>query len=150
MASVPDKISPDVSVDTPADTLPVSTAADWDDFRFFLTVARTGNFRRAAQELATTQATVSRRIESLERTLETQLFDRPRGRGGVTLTFDGRRVLQDVSAAELSLGRTQRPRPGGRETAGDCKILGTDGIANFWMPPFLRAFALRYPNNLLR
>ena len=141
-----------VSGDTRSDTLGPgagAAATDWDNFRVFLTVARVGNFRRAAAELRTTQATVSRRVESLERALDAKLFDRPRGRGGVTLTFDGRRVLQDVSAAELCFGRAGRGRGEGG-VQGECKILGSDGIANFWMPPFLHAFGLRYPEVQLK
>ena len=123
---------------------------NWDDYRVFITVARAGNFYRAALELSTTQATVSRRIQSLERALGLTLFDRPKGRGGVTLTFDGRRVLQDVVAAELCLSRTHALQQTGVATEGDCKILGTDGIANFWMPTFLRAFTLKYPGIQLK
>jgi DNA-binding transcriptional LysR family regulator len=134
-----------VYVDTKTDALSPAPATNWDDYRFFLTVARVGNFRRAAQELETTQATVSRRIENLERTLNQKLFDRPRGRGGVVLTFEGRRVLQDVSAAEISLGKAGRLSRVENGIAGDCKILGTDGIANYWMPPFLTLFGAKYP-----
>ncbi len=139
-----------VSVDTQTDILRSAPAMNWDDYRFFLTVARVGNFRRAAAELETTQATVSRRIENLERALNQKLFDRPRGRGGVVLTFDGRRVLQDVTTAEISLDRAGRLARAENGIAGDCKILGTDEIANHWMPPFLAMFAAKYPNVQLK
>jgi DNA-binding transcriptional LysR family regulator len=134
-----------VLTDTQTDTLFAESAVNWDDYRVFGTVVRAGNFHRAAIELSTTQATVSRRIESLERSLGVKLFDRPRGRGGVALTFEGRRVLKEVSAAELCLGRTKRTQPFGDGVEGDCKLLGTDGIANFWLPPFLRSFTAEHP-----
>ncbi len=142
-------MSQNVCTDTPRGA-PSDTAANWDDFRVFLSVARAGNFYRAAAELKTTQATVSRRIGVLERLLGVKLFDRPRGRGGVVLTFDGRRVLQEVSAAELAIARTSRPRGGPDGVNGDCKLLGTDGIANWWMPPFLKAFSFHHPNLQLK
>ncbi|HEY1708344.1 MAG TPA: LysR family transcriptional regulator [Rhizomicrobium sp.] len=131
-------------MDTRIDDLAIG-GTNWDDFRVFATVARTGNFYRAAMELETTQATISRRIGALEKSLNLTLFDRPRGRGGVILTFDGRRVLQEVSTAELALSEAYRNRGDRNRPEGDCKLLGTDGIANFWMPPFLRAFSERHP-----
>jgi DNA-binding transcriptional LysR family regulator len=132
------------------DTIKDTQEPSWDDYRIFIQVARAGNFYRAAMELATTQATVSRRIGVLERALGMTLFDRPRGRGVVELTFDGRRVLQEATAAELALARTRRQKPNGDGISGDCKLLGTDGIANFWMPPFLKAFSEHYPNIQLK
>lgn len=47
---------------------------DWDDIRFFLSVARTGSFSGAARELAVTHSTVSRRIQSLEAKHGVKLF----------------------------------------------------------------------------
>jgi len=123
-------------------------APDWDDFRVFLTVARFGNFNKAAAELAMTQATISRRVERLERSLGARLFDR--GRHGASLTLDGRRVLNEANAAEISLSRaTHRTRTTG-EVEGDCKLLATDGLAAFWLPRFLSSFAERYGGVVLR
>lgn len=143
------KMAASVCKDTPGDTFSM-LSANWDDFRVFAMVAREGNFSRAAQELRTTQATVSRRIGALEKALNTTLFDRPPGRGGVSLTFDGRRVLREVASAEVALARTRRTTGKNPSIAGDCKLLGSDGIASFWMPPFLKAFADRQPDVLLK
>ena len=80
----------------------------------FESAARHGNFSRAAGELRTSQAAISRRIASLEATLSTRLFER--SRSGVTLTEAGRRFRNGVvaglhvlraaadEAAELSSG----------------------------------------------
>lgn len=56
--------------------------------RTFLTVVATGNFVRAAERLHVTQSTVSARIQSLERALETPLF--VRNKSGAALTPAGR------------------------------------------------------------
>ena len=121
---------------------------DWDDFRVFLCVARCGNFNKAAVELAMTQATISRRVERLERSLGVRLFDR--SRHGTALTFDGRRVLNEINAAELSLNRaTQRSRDA-TQIEGDCKLLTTDGLAAYWLPRFIPTFADRYAGVVLR
>ena len=55
--------------------------------KIFLTVARTGNFTRAARELGITQPAVSQSIAQLEKDLGRQLFER--GRNEVSLTRQG-------------------------------------------------------------
>lgn len=64
--------------------------------RYFLAVAETGNFSRAARRVSVTQPTLSAGIAKLERELGAQLFDRERSRvrgGGVALTPAGSRFL---------------------------------------------------------
>lgn len=60
--------------------------------RTFLMVATSGNFVAAASRLHVTQSTVSARIQTLETTLGTRLFQR--GRNGATLTVAGKRFLR--------------------------------------------------------
>ena len=43
------------------------TEANWDLFRLFSVVARTGSVNRAAHELGMSQPTLSRRLKELER-----------------------------------------------------------------------------------
>lgn len=59
--------------------------------RYFLAVAETGNFSRAAQRVSVTQPTLSAGIAKLERELGARLFDRDRK--GVALTPAGSRFL---------------------------------------------------------
>ncbi|MYL98853.1 LysR family transcriptional regulator [Novosphingobium sp. FGD1] len=64
--------------------------------RYFLSVAETGSFSRAAKRVSVTQPTLSTGIARLERELGAQLFDRGRGGGqarGVSLTPAGSRFL---------------------------------------------------------
>jgi DNA-binding transcriptional LysR family regulator len=49
---------------------------EWDDLRFVLAVARTGSAMRAARELGVDQTTVLRKLDLLETTLGTSLFER--------------------------------------------------------------------------
>ncbi|MEE4453927.1 LysR family transcriptional regulator [Novosphingobium resinovorum] len=59
--------------------------------RYFLAVAETGNFSRAARRVSVTQPTLSAGIAKLERELGARLFDRDRQR--VALTAAGSRFL---------------------------------------------------------
>ena len=53
---------------------------DWDDYRYFLAIARAGSLTGAGRVLGVSQPTVSRRLETMEARLKVRLFDRtPRG-----------------------------------------------------------------------
>src|SRR5215831_19293241 len=64
---------------------------DWNDFRYFLAIARAGSFAGAARELGVEHTTVGRRLTALETALGTRLF--VRGPDGLTITAAGRDVL---------------------------------------------------------
>ena len=49
---------------------------NWEDLQFFLTIARSGSLSGAARVLGVNQATVSRRLASLEGQLNVRLVDR--------------------------------------------------------------------------
>ncbi|MGW3110661.1 LysR family transcriptional regulator [Streptomyces sp. NPDC001091] len=70
----------------------------------FTTLARTGSFTAAANELRLAQSTVTVQIKALEKALGTRLFDRVAR--GALLTEDGRRLLgpaEEVLEAESRL-----------------------------------------------
>lgn len=78
--------------------------------RYFLAVAETGNFSRAAKAVSVTQPTLSAGIAKLERQLGARLFDRDRQ--GVALTPAGSRFLararRIADEYELALQDLQR------------------------------------------
>jgi|HubBroStandDraft_5_1064220.scaffolds.fasta_scaffold25199_5 DNA-binding transcriptional LysR family regulator len=121
---------------------------DWDDFRVFLAVAENGSLRKAAKVLALSQSTVTRRIAKLEEGIGSQLF--VPGRLGQELTFEGREVLNDAKAAEVSLIRASATRTSTRAVEGDCKLLVSDGLATYWFTRFVPGFQAAYPNIDLR
>jgi DNA-binding transcriptional LysR family regulator len=118
---------------------------DWDDFRVFLEVVRSGSFNRAAGKLKMTQPTVSRRLVRLEETIGVRLFDRDRR--GPRLTVEGQRIYNDTCTAQAALMRATNQVPGiGRRVEGDCKLFMGEGVATYWMSRFLAAFFTRHPN----
>jgi LysR family transcriptional regulator, transcription activator of glutamate synthase operon len=113
--------------------------------QYLSTIARTGGFRRAADELDVSQATLSEQIKFLEHELGVRLFDR--GTRSLTLTEPGRvlleraeRVLEEVKAAHdemLEFAHLDRGQ----------LIVGTmTGNGPYWLPGFLAAFMRRYPH----
>ncbi len=79
---------------------------DWDDLRFFLAIARSGNFSAAAKSLRVTQSTVGRRLASLEATMGARLIHRTAD--GYVPTAAGDAILEHVERVEaetLALAR---------------------------------------------
>lgn len=123
----------------------VPDGIDWDDFRVFLEVVRNGSFNRAAVKLKMTQPTVSRRLIRLEKAIGVRLFDRDRR--GPRLTYEGQRIYNDASAAQVALTRAaNQASSAANRVDGDCKLYMGDGIASYWMSRFLAPFFNRYPN----
>lgn len=120
-------------------------AERWDDFRYFLAVAKTSSIKKAAAELRTTQSAVSKRLDRLESTLNARLFER--GPKGAKLTYQGQRVLNHALSAETALSRAQEGAQGAQtRIKGDCSIRVSDGVANYWIAQFLPGFFQRYPD----
>jgi DNA-binding transcriptional LysR family regulator len=74
---------------------------NWEDLRFFLAIAKAGTISGAAKELRVDQATVSRRLASLEAELGVQLFIRlPRES---RLTTIGEKILHEANEIEAKV-----------------------------------------------
>lgn len=95
---------------------------DLHQLRYFLAVARTGSFVRAAEEESVAQPSLSQQIKKLEARLGVPLFDRL-GRGvrltryGQALVARAEHIIRAVSEAEKELCSLQRPDQG-RLTVG--------------------------------
>lgn len=71
---------------------------EWSDVQYFLEVARLGTLTRAARKLGVEHTTVARRIDRLEATLSSPLFDRRRD--GYVLTETGLALIPNAEAME--------------------------------------------------
>lgn len=118
---------------------------NWDDVRIFLAVARTGQILAAARGLGLNHATVSRRITSLEDTLETRLL--VRRTNGCELTQEGQAFLDASERMEAEMLRAQGLI--GRHDAtvtGTVRIGAPDGFGISFLAPRLGRLTARHPN----
>jgi DNA-binding transcriptional LysR family regulator len=83
---------------------------DWEDLHFFLVLAQRGAVRPAGLALGVSHTTVARRVEALEETLATRLFDRHRD--GFVLTEDGRQLMATASRIAEEVARVSRDLSG--------------------------------------
>ncbi|SAK53595.1 LysR family transcriptional regulator [Caballeronia hypogeia] len=74
---------------------------EWTDFRYFLEVARTGKISTAGERLNVEHSTVSRRINRLEESLGSVLFDRRRN--GYSLTDAGKALVPHAERMENAM-----------------------------------------------
>ncbi|NIJ18154.1 LysR substrate-binding domain-containing protein [Sphingobium vermicomposti] len=112
--------------------------------RYFVTLADTGNFHRAAERLHISQPPLTVAIRKLEAELGATLFDR--GSRGVTLTPAGRSSLE---IARATLAQADRFREAVREGAvgerGRLRV-GFVGSATFeLLPRLITEYRRRYP-----
>ena len=121
---------------------------DWQDIQFFLAVARTGSFSKAARSLRTNQSTVGRRIQRLENSLGAKLFDRYSH--GMRLTPAGEIMFAEAADMESSAAHIERHISGlDDELTGVVKISSTEGLATYWLAPRMVAFQREHPAILI-
>ena len=117
---------------------------DWKSLPAFLAVARAGSFRKAAEELGATHATVRRQIEGLEAQLGVQLFRR--AANGLQPSAAGRRLLPQALEAEKALLQGFNSVKGlDAEAAGRIRLSVDPITAHFLLAPVLARFADLYP-----
>ncbi|MYN13431.1 LysR family transcriptional regulator [Pusillimonas sp. TS35] len=118
---------------------------DWDGLRYFLEVARTQRVSAAATRLGVRHTTVSRRIQALERELDTVLFSKSKVTG-FTLTEDGSRLFAYAEQIEGTLFSAREAISGQSETlSGHLRVGSTEGFGSYVLSPLMIAFQQRYP-----
>ncbi len=117
---------------------------NWNDLRFFLAVARSKTISLAGRRTGTDHATVSRRIDALERALGIRLFERnPRG---YNLTSQGEALqasAEDVEARILDIESQAAGHSKGM--IGSVRLSTPEGFGNFFLARRIGEFAHSHP-----
>ena len=109
----------------------------------FVWVARLRSFSLAADKLATTQASVSNRIATLERELGVRLFERDLR--NVSLTPKGQRALQQAEAIVRMAAEFERSVADPDQLGGNVRIGAADTIVHAWLPKLIDEIKCAYP-----
>lgn len=118
---------------------------NWDDARIFVALQRERTLRGAARALDIDQATVGRRIASLEHTLGATLFLRTST--GYELTPVGRIALRAAEAMEQSAHDLVRHTQGvDKRLAGEVKLSTTDALAQEFIMPAIARLHAKHPD----
>ncbi|MFJ2778602.1 LysR family transcriptional regulator [Kitasatospora sp. NPDC087315] len=112
--------------------------------RYFLAVAETRHFTRAAEAAHVAQPSLSQQIRALERELGAELFHRTRGNIALTDAGDAllplaRRILADTESARLAVQETVQLR------RGRVRLGAPPSLCTSLVPDVLRLFRDRYP-----
>ena len=118
---------------------------NWDDIRYFLTVAREGSVPRAAKRLGVNYTTVVRRIDAFEDRLSTRLFDRLPG--GYVPTAAAEVVFEEALAMEERAVAFDRRLFGqDQRLSGRLRVATSDAVASRLLIPRLHRFQQAHPN----
>lgn len=102
---------------------------NWDDYRYFLAVARTGRLIQAAKQLGVDHATIGRRVKNLEQSLKVNLFDR--SPQGYRLTEAGERLISFAEVMETkALQASDQIGGNEQELTGSVRIGAPEGVAS--------------------
>ena len=117
---------------------------DWSDLKHALAVAEAGSLAGASRQLGVNHTTVLRRLDALEATLGTRLFDRKRS--GYEPTDAGQAVLAHARHMADRVDEIERQVLGrDRELTGVLRVATAFVIMEHLLPAPLADFARAYP-----
>lgn len=109
--------------------------ANWDDYRYFVSLVQTGSVRAAAGLLGVNPSTVTRRLDALEARLGQKLF--VRSQAGLRTTRDGEELMAELAPLAARLGDLEAQLGElGEEVAGRVRITMPDVFAVTLMEAF--------------
>jgi len=117
---------------------------DISNLKAFVSIANTGSFSLASEELFLTQPAISKRIAALEAELDTALFDRI-GRkvrltaAGETLFKHAQHILKEIDNAKQGIANLSET------VQGELKIATSHHIGLHRLPSVLTRFVSKYP-----
>jgi DNA-binding transcriptional LysR family regulator len=117
----------------------------WDDVRFFLSVARSGSLSAAARVLGVGHVTVGRRVALLEKRLGVTLLNRTPD--GFATTSAGEAILQQCAAMESAALDIERAAAG-RDSlvTGSVRVTTTEALAYLLVGPIIAALRQTHPD----
>ena len=116
--------------------------------RYFVAVADTLNFRRAAERVHIEQSPLSQQIRNLEQELGLELFVRTKRR--VALTHAGRVFLADARAILAHANESkERARRAARGSLGALSIAYLTSMTSEFLDGVIRQYRTRYPGVVL-
>jgi molybdate transport repressor ModE-like protein len=117
---------------------------DWDNLRIFLAIARAGQILAAAKSLQLNHATVARRLDALEASLNARLFERRTT--GAVLTPAGESLLTRVERMESEVLQADADLPAtGAALSGIVRVGAPDGFGTFHLAAELARLANQHP-----
>lgn len=113
--------------------------------RFFVAVAESLNFRKAAEGLHMAQPALTRQIKAMETTVGVQLFERDKRHvaltsAGRTALDRARQLLRDMDDLVVATQRAARGE------IGSLRVGFISFVAYEYLPTILRAFRQKYPD----
>jgi molybdate transport repressor ModE-like protein len=128
--------------DKPANQQRTLSTMDWDNLRIFLAIARAGQILSAAKALQLNHATVARRLDALEESLNTKLFERRTT--GAVLTPVGEKLLVRVERMESEVLQADAATVS-NTINGIVRVGAPDGFGTFHLAPCLARLANLHP-----
>jgi len=117
---------------------------DLRQLRFFLEVAESGGFTKAADKLNTAQSAVSLAIKKLEDELEVKLFDRRDRR--VTLTAEGETLVKNAKDIFRRVAQARQEIADLRGLLrGEVQVGLTPVLSSFFFPKIISTFKRQFP-----
>jgi DNA-binding transcriptional LysR family regulator len=117
---------------------------DWNDLRYFLSVAREGSTIGAASALKVNQSTVQRRLAALEEAIGSTLVERTPT--GYRLTEKGSALRPHAEAVETAVEAFRRQLASiDTVVSGTIRVTAPEGIAYLILTPLLGKFHAQHP-----
>ncbi|PID42368.1 MAG: LysR family transcriptional regulator [Gammaproteobacteria bacterium] len=118
---------------------------DTDYLTAFISVVENQSFSLAGEQLHLTQPAISKRIQTLEKLLDVQLFDRSQKKlqltdAGRQLVNPARNVLSELQNLKLTIQNLEA------EVSGELKITCSHHIGLHRLPPVLKRFTRQAPH----
>ncbi|MCZ6839319.1 MAG: LysR family transcriptional regulator [Alphaproteobacteria bacterium] len=117
---------------------------NWDDYRYFLAIARARSLTAAGRALGVSQPTVSRRLEAMELRLKVRLFDRTQR--GYEMTPAAMDIYETIERVGEDLSDIERKVFGkDLQLTGSLRVTCTEVLLNGYLAPYVWQFLDRHP-----